>query len=336
MKRRMRMAALACCCLLALQAARAAAQTVNLGGPRQKITTASNVRARVGPETAAQEVARLKLGTVLTADGRTAEQSEIGGKTDYWYRVALPGGAPGWVFGGLLADYEEARRGETVRHIVDERLKVETMSFDDASDLYDFVTGPLVADARGSWKGELELARLHALNRAAGAMAETEQGRPAAQYKDFHKAHEKEIYHHEFAGGWAVRPELFWELETKYRGTSIGDRIAWDAAHALRQGECEGDDVCNFLALNDTEGKYLGLYPNGAHAPEALQDIAQALSSTALDETLKRKGGDQYAVQEQTAVRKALAELRAAVAKAESPERAAVVKRLNQLSPRGR
>ena len=336
MNRRTSIVALACCYLFVHPGARVSAQEVGLGGVRQKITTASNVRARTGPEVAAQEVTRLKLGTVVGADARSAEQSEIGGKRDYWYRVGLPGGGQGWVFGGLLADYDPARRGEIVRRIIDERLKAETMSFDDGADFYDFVSAALAEAGAGPARGELELARLHALNRAAGSIPEGEQGRPLPPYRDFRKAHEREIYHHEFAGGWAVRPEAFWELETKYRGTEVGDRIAWDASQALRQGECEGDEVCDFLATEDTQGKYLTLYPKGAHAGEALQNIAQALASSALDETLKRRGGDQYAVQEQQAVKKALAELRAAVAKTDAPGKAAVLKRLDQLSPRTR
>lgn len=324
---------LAGCCLSPVAWAAASAQEVGLGGARAKIVTVSAVRARSAPQVGAQEVTRLKLGTVVSAAARSAEQAEVGGKTDYWYRVGLPGGGEGWVFGGLLADYDPARRDEAVRRIVEERMKVESMTFEDASDFYNFVAGAL-AGAGGALKGELELARLHALNRAAAAMGETAQGKPFNA--DFHRAHERELYHHEFAGGWAVRPELFWELEAKYRGTPLGDRIAWDAAQALYGGECESDEVCQFLYLQSTEGKYLGLYPKGAHAAEALQNLARALASEELPASLKSTNKEKYAVEERAALRKALAELRAAVAKAEAPERAAVLRRLAQLLPGGR
>jgi len=324
---------LAVCSLFIALAAPAHAQEVSLGGARQKITTASAVRARTAPDTTAAEVTRLKLGTVLSADARSAEQVEVGGKKEYWYRVALPeGGGTGWVFGGLLADYDPARRGETVRRIVEERLKAETMSFDDGVDFYNFVEAAL-AGASGAARGELELARLHAVNFAAGAMGADDQGRPSKP--DFQKAHEREIYYHELAGGWAVKSEAFWELEKKYRGTPLGDRIAWDAANALYPGECESDEVCQFLRLQDTQGQYLGLYPTGAHAPEALQNLKEALASQELDASLKNKSNEQYARQEREALQKALAEVRAAVSKANAPERAEVLRRLEQLSPRG-
>lgn len=334
MHRRTMAAALAACCLFLLLCAQGFAQEVSLGGQRQKITTASNVRARTAPQTAAEEVTRLKLGTVVIADARSAEQTEAGGRRDYWYRVGLPGGGTGWVFGGLLADYDPAQRQQVVGRIIDERLKLESMSFDDGTDLYEFISAAL-ADARSpKERGALELARLRALGMAVASIPGGQEQQPP--YRDFYKAHEREIYHHEFAGGWYVRPEAFWELEAKHRGSEAGDSIAWEAAHAVRQGECEGDDVCNLLALQDTEGRYLGLYPNGAHAAEALQDISQALASDALDATMRRKGGDKYAVEERTALTKALAELHAAVLKTTAAERASILKRLGQLAPRAR
>ena len=334
MNRQTLIAAFAACCLPLLLGANAFAQEVSLGGARPKITTASSVRARAEPQVAAQELTRLKLGAVVSAVARTAEQSEVGGRKDYWFRVELPGGGSGWVFGGLLADYDPARRRDIARRIIDERLKVEAMSFDDGVDFYNFVSGALAEATEPAARGELELLRLHALDRAARSMPDGAHERPP--YRDFHQAHRQEIYHHELAGVWAVRPEVFWELERKYRGSAVGDRIAWDAAQALRGGECEGDEVCQLLALHETEGKYLSLYPRGAHAREALQNLARALASEQLAGTLNSKGGDRYVAEARTALRKALADLRAAVARTAAPEKAAVLGRLSQLAPGGR
>ena len=80
---------------------------------------------------------------------------------------------------------------------------------------------------------------------------------------------------------------------------------------------------------------YLSLYPNGAHAREALQNIAQALSSEELAGTRKGKGGDRYVVEARTSLRKALAELRTTISKTAEPEKAAILKRLEQLVPTG-
>ena len=335
MNQPIRAAGLACCCLLILLGARADAQEGAPGGARQKITTASAVRARTAPEVGAQEVVRLKLGTVVSADARSDAQAEIGGKKDYWYRVALPAGGSGWVFGGLLADYDPAAHRQVARRIIAERLKAETMTFDDGADLYAFVSDALADAAGPQEKGELELARLLALGLAV-AQLPAEPGQMSPAQRDFHGAHKREIYHHEFAGGWAVNPEAFWALEARHRGTEAGDRIAWAAAQALRQGECEGDEDCDFLSAQETQGKYLGLYPKGAHAQEALGNIAQALSAPGVEESLRRKGGDQYVAQARAALKKALAELRAAVAKADGAEKAAILRRLDQLAPLAR
>lgn len=308
------------------------AQEVSLGGAQQKITTASAVRARTAPEVSAAEVTRLKLGTLLSADARTAEQTEIGSKRDYWYRVALPEGQQGWVFGALLTDFDPRRGSETVLRIAEERLNVENLSQGDALDLFNFVEGA-VADARGPAQDELERVRLHALDRAVRALGVDDKGR--LSNPEFQKAHEREIYYHELAGGWAVKPEAFWKLETKYRGTTLGDRIAWEATNALYPGECEGDEVCQFLRFQDTQGRYLALYPKGTHASEVLQNLKEALASQQLDDLLKTKGGDQYAREAQQALKKTLAELRLAVSKASAPEKAEILSRLEELSALG-
>lgn len=325
-------ATLAVCSLVIIFGVTASAQVVNLGGARQKITVASAVRARNAPDTNAPEVARLKLGTLLSADARSAEQTEIGSKTDYWYRVALPDGGQGWVFGALLADFDPRRGSETVLRIAEERLNIEEMSRDDSLDLFNFVEGA-AAEARGPAQDELERVRLHALDRAVRAMGTDGQGR--LSNPEFQKAHEREIYYHELAGGWGVKPEAFWKLETKYRGTTLGDRIAWEAANALYPGECESDEVCLFLRLQDTQGRYLSLYPKGTHAAETLRNIKEALTSQELDASLKNKSNEQYAREEREALKKALTELRAAVSKADVPEKLEVLRRLEQLSTSG-
>ena len=307
------------------------AQDVNLPKPQPKITIVSAVRVRTAPQTMAQEITRLKLGTVVSAVARSSDTSELLGKKDYWFRVNVPGNELGWIFGGLLVDYDQARRPEIVRRIIEERQKTENMSFDDGVDFYNFVVG-LSSDLNDrGLKGELELARLHAIERAVTAIPDgQEQQLP---YRDFFKAHQKEIYHHELAGGWAVRPELFWSLEASYHGTEIGDRIAWDAALALRPGECESDEVCQFLSLQDTQGRYLALYPRGLHADEALQALAEALSSEQLLRTLNDKSPDRYAVEERQEVGKALTELRTTISKVSGPEKSKIQKRLDELSP---
>jgi hypothetical protein len=278
----------------------------------------------------AQEITRLKLGTVVSAVARSSDTSELLGKKDYWVRVNLPGNTAGWIFGGLLADYDATRRQEIVRRIIEDRQKTEKMSFEDSVDFYNFVVSAFSDQNERNFKGELELARLHAIERAVVAIPDGQQQQ--LPYRDFFKAHQKEIYYHELAGGWAVLPEQFWALEATYHGTDVGDRIAWDATQALYPGECEGDEVCGFIFFQSTQGRYLALYPTGAHAREALQGLAEALSSEQLVTTLKDKSPDRYAAEQRRELGKALTQLRATISNMSGPERSKIQKRLDELS----
>src|SRR5690349_8540919 len=63
---------------------------VKLDSPQTKITTVSAMRVRRSPQVTAEEVVRLKLGSVVDAIARSTNQDTAAGKTDYWYRVNLP------------------------------------------------------------------------------------------------------------------------------------------------------------------------------------------------------------------------------------------------------
>jgi hypothetical protein len=329
MNRRTTTVSVAICCLTITLAVSVCAQEVKLSAAQSKITTASAVRVRIGPEVAAEEITRLKLGTVVSAVARTAEDSEIGGKKDYWYRINLPGAQSGWIFGGLLKDYSTARREETFREIIGERLKAESMSFDDGIDLYNFASNAVVQTKSLKLKGEFELLKLLALSRSLNGIPFDKRER--APYRDWLRAHEPETVYSEPSGDWLVRSELFWNLERKYHGVPIAERIAWEAAQNPLPGECESDEVCQFLYVNVTEGQYLRLYPNGAHAGEALKNLEEALASEELASTLKSKSRDNYAVMQREDLIKALAGLRLTLSKSSSPENTALLKKLNQL-----
>jgi hypothetical protein len=324
----------AVCLLVIASSAIAATQEVSLGGGRQKITTASNVRVRSAPDVSAQEVTRLKLGTVVSASARTAEQAEIGGKREHWYKVAVPTGESGWAFGAFLTDYDAARGAEIMRQVIAERLKAESMTFNEGVDLYNFVSARIAEAKEGQEKGELELQKLLALGHAVGSLAPDERER--APYKEFLKAHAQELYFHDLAGATAVRSDLFWALERKYHGTPVGERIAWAAAENLTPGECESDEVCQLLRLHETHGRYVGLYPTGEHAAEALEYYETTLASEQVTELLRGRGGDKYVVEQRAELRKILPEIRARVSKTNDPRKAAILKRLDGLAPAGR
>lgn len=306
-----------------------AAQTdeVKLEAARAKITTVSAMRVRRAPQVAAEEVLRLKLGTVVNAVARSMNQDTIGGKTDYWYRVNLSNNQTGWLFGGLLLDYDVAQRQRLLRDIIEARLKAENTEFADRQEIYNLAAGAANEAKDTNMRAEFELLKLLAL--ANWAVTVSEDNIEKSPYREWYKAHATELVLNPFAGGYNLNSDLLWNLETKYHALPIADRIAWEAAQNEQPSECEGDEVCNFIVISD-EIKYLNLHPNGAHAAEALRDLTEALTDAVTAEA-NATGGDQYAIEQRKELQKTLASLRAALAKISPAEKNELLKKLQKI-----
>lgn len=300
---------------------------VKLDATQAKITTVSAMRARKSPQVAAEEVVRLKLGTVVNAIARSTNQDTIGGKTDYWYRVNLPGDQTGWLFGGLLLDYNANKRQELMRQIIEARLKAENTDFADRQEIYNLATASVNEAKDASTRAEFELLKVLALANWALSVPYPSDKAP---YREWVKAHAVEVVNNEFAGGYQMRADVLWNLEKKYHTLPIGDRIAWEAAEMWPPSDCEGDEVCGFF-LSEGAIRYLGLYPSGAHAGEALKNIAEDLTDQVIT-FANEKGGDKYAVQQRTELKKLLTSLRLAVAKTSAPEKTELVKKLDRIT----
>jgi len=302
-------------------------EEVKLDAVQARITTVSAMRARKAPQVAAEEVVRLKLGTVVSAIARSTNQDTIGGKTDYWYRVNLPSNQTGWLFGGLLLDYSASKRQELVRQIIEARLKAENTDFFDRQEIYNLAVSS-VSEAKGvSTRAEFELLQTLALANWALSLPFEKDKSP---YREWVKAHAGEVVYNEFAGTYQLRTDVLWNLEKKYHTLPIADRIAWEAARMWPPSDCEGDEVCDFF-LSEGEISYLGLYPAGAHAPEALKDITEALTDEVIT-FANDKGGDKYDIEQRTDLKKLLTSLRLAVAKTSAPEKTELVKKLERIS----
>ena len=300
---------------------------IKLDSPQNKITTVSAMRVRKSPQVSAEEIVRLKLGTMVNAIARSANQDTVAGKTDYWYRVNLPNGESGWLFGGLLLDYSASKRLELIRKIIEARLKVENTDFADRQEIYNLAASSVSEAKDVSTRAEFELLKTLALANSALAVAYEQSTK--SPYREWLKAHNAEVVQNEFAGGYQLRADVLWTLERKYHNLPIADRIAWEAAELWPPSDCEGDEVCHVF-LYEGEIRYLTIHPTGAHAAEALKNIAEVLT----DEVIKfanDKGGDKYAVEQRTELKKLLTSLRLTLAKTTAPEKNEVTKRLNQI-----
>jgi Bacterial SH3 domain len=295
---------------------------------QSKITTVSAMRVRKEPQVTAQEIARLKLGTVVNVTGSSPNQETVGGKTDYWHMVTLPNGQTGWLFGGLLLDYDANKREQLVRQIIEARLKAETTDFNDRQEIYNLAATSTTGAKDVNTRAEFELLKLLALANAAAAFSSDQHDK--SPYREWLRAHGAEVIPNEFAGGYNLRSELLWKLEAKYHALPISDRIAWAAAENPEPHDCEGDEVCH-LFVYEGAIKYLNVHPNGVHAAEAVKNLNELVT----EEVIKRanaRDGDPYAVEERTSLRKLFSSLRLALAKTSAAEKTELLKKLEQVT----
>ena len=258
--------------LLAAHSAATAAVAAQANG-RQLITTASGVRLRERPDANSAEVGRLQLGLVVEELERSSEKTKVGSAEAFWHMVSAPGGARGWVFGGLVAPFDPARRDETYVKLSSERLANTAATFADLTELVRFLDRAIKQVTRRDALAELELARLVALARTLAAIPLEDLEK--SPYKPWVTEHEPEIVYSEPAGQWYVRSERLWSLQQKYRALPLAERAAWEAAQTPLPGECEGYLPCYFYLQTETNGRYLKLYPRGAHADAALANLAE-------------------------------------------------------------
>ena len=269
---------------------------------KPRIVVASNVRVRSEPKTSAPEVAKLQLGVVIRPVEQSRTREKIGGADDFWYRVALPEGREGWVFGAFTAPYDAKDRDAIYKRIASDRLKVKDAGFAASADLARFLTAAAKEVTDKTALAWIELARLLAMKQAAESIPADQQEQPV--FKEWRKANEASLVYNEPAGMWLVRSDLFWSLQKKYAALPLAGQIAWEGANNTVPGECEGYAPCHLARLNLTLGKYLQLYPRGAHVDDALTQIIEELKS--LEASLGEKPaaeGRKEAVPEITALR---------------------------------
>jgi hypothetical protein len=293
---------------------------------KSRITIASNVRARALPNTSAEEVTKLQIGAIVQELEQSPAKEKIGNAEDYWYKIALPSGQEGWVFGSFTLPFAASNRTEIYKRIASERLKIKDANFADSADLARFMTIAMTEVADKNALAWLELARLLAMKQAGEAIPIDKQEQ--APYKAWLKANESSLVYSEPSATWLVKSDLFWNLQKKYVALPIADQIAWEGAKNYLPGECEGYVPCHLGALNLMDGKYLKLYPKGAHAKEALASIIETLEG--LTESLK--SGEKPDATDRKEANKTIVELQAAISKTTDTKKAKALQLLNQFA----
>ena len=297
---------------------------------QQWITNASGVRARSAPATTGEEVARLPIGTTLRQMDNDQREGTVSGKKEFWYHVALPNNKEGWVFGTFLTRFDEKRKGEIYKAIAAAKIKAESTSFADFADLTRFLAAALPDVTDRATLAELELWRWVALQKAFMNIESDKQQQP--DYQRFIKANQANATYSEPGGLWLVKADLLWNLQKKYADLPLAETIAWEAATLPLPGECEDDDTCATMYMNQTKGRYLQLYPNGKHAIEALDDLLQSVQG--INEQMKHvavpKGQSKMDQQIRQDAVAAITKLRTNVAKVTNPKKAKLLQLLTR------
>ncbi len=290
-----------------------------------RIIIASGVRLRTAPTSAASEVARLGLGAVVKELNQSINKERVGDTEEHWYEVTAPDGKQGWVFGAFAPVFDTSTRAELYRKIASERLKIENATFAEWSDFEKFLSKAITEIKQTDLLAELELARLIATRRALESIPSDRQQETI--YQNWIKAREKILVYSEPAGQWLVRNDLFWDLQKKYSALTVAEQIAWAAASNILPGECEGYIPCHLYAFNQTEGRYLKLYPRGPHVNEAVDNLADMLEGFVRE----IKTAAPPDATDRTEAQKELRELRAVVTKTAAQKKAVVLRQLDAL-----
>jgi hypothetical protein len=132
-------------------------------------------------------------------------------------------------------------------------------------------------------KGEMELARLRAIQIALYSLPAEPVKRAAEPYASWLKAQGKQIFADEISGAYLVSADSFWKLADRYKKAAIGDAIAFHAANNALGGECEGSMACHSIASLHSEGEYLKRYPKGAYVDQAVGMVNGMLKSLLAD-----------------------------------------------------
>jgi hypothetical protein len=296
--------------------------------PDLRIVSAAAVALREAPGASSAAIGRLPLGTVVEERARTGGVDTVGGETAPWLLVATPSGEEGWLFGALTLPYAEAEGDALALEIAEGRLKREGDPFESCAELHTFLSRAAAQAGSPESGGRLGLAALRALDRAAGAIGVRRLHDPKVVV--WVEANARDLVWSEPGARWLVVADRYWELLERFSALPVAEEIAWDAARALLPGECEGEIPCHVGVVVGTYGRYLGLYPKGAHASAALSRVATEVDALAEDPRTRNLAGS-VPPAELHALRKDLGTLERALAPIADPRAAAAAATLDAL-----
>ena len=285
----------------------------------QIIVVATASRLRQQPSASAPQVSLVRIGKTFP----------IAEKNAAWYRVEYETGKSGWISKTVVKNFDTASRDGIYREIADRYAKNKSLDFGSAAEVSDFLLTAQAFPKKDALKAELGFKRLRIL---VAAMKSIPFGKSdSSPYKQFLKAHDKEVVYSEPSGEWLVRSELFWDLHGRFIQLPVAEDIAWAAAKNDLPGECEGYVNCQLYALRQMEGEYLNFYPNGKYTRQALEITAASLGMMIANMNNKETFTPLADISDRAEFNRFLTELRTIISKVADIDKAKPLQQIKQL-----
>ncbi len=286
------------------------------------IVNVTEARVRSTPNLNGKVLGMTKLGTVYPLIKKQGD----------WYNITYSKGTNGWISATIAENFDESRRELVYQSLANKYINRPKLTFNDAVELYDFLTKIQPEIVGKSAEPDLAFKRFLALDAALKAIPieKTDQN----PYKAFTEANQNEVVYSDPAGQYLVIADRLWELREKYSSNPIAETIAWKAAETYLPGECEGYVPCHLYNTRETDGKYLELYPNGKNSKKALEAVSEYLGYIA-DQADKNSEETGYYItndlSDRESLEKYIADLRAIVSKTSNPLKAKILKDLDKI-----
>lgn len=289
----------------------------------QIVVTDVSARIRSQAKSTAPELSKVKLGTALN----------VVEKTPAWYRVKYTDGgktASGWIPASSVSKFDIDNKDQIYSQIANRQYRADGMDFATAAAVYEFLTAHESDFENSSSASDLELKRLLALRAALKSIpAGAKDSEP---YKDFLRAHNKEIVYSEPSAEYLPTANLFWDLHKKYKDSALADQIAWEGSQNPLPGECEGYVNCHLFYARMTSGEYLNLHPTGKRNLEALTNLTNILAPIVADLDAKSVYNGPTDVTDRAEFNNLIAELRTIVSRLPLTEKEKTLQQLKRIA----
>ncbi|MBN2694281.1 SH3 domain-containing protein [bacterium] len=240
------------------------------------ITTGSGGRIREKADTSGKTLVSLPIGDVLELVEKSKTASKIGDMNFHWFKVKTTDGTSGWIYGSMLAPFDEKNGVEIYKKIVKERFS-KTRTFEEYGDIVRWLGKLQKKEISNEISCELEYYRLLALKESIDQLIQKGDYNSVNDKHPWIKENSKDLFYHELAGIYILNREEILKTAQKYKDTKSAEKLYWLRANTYLGGECEGYIPCGISSTSFMQGEYVEKYPKGEFSDEAIAKIVETL-----------------------------------------------------------